>query len=142
MTSVLISLFKMFCDIILTALLLPICKIMKSGSCFKIGFIVSVISSTVPPQWNRTFTLCLFVVSRPFLIPDIIESPTIATAPFVYFALELCLVTFFCIGWMSLGWVLMDVVFLLSGAVVVLKIIGSYWLKLFSVVTVCIFFSG
>ena len=76
-----ISLFKMSRDIILRALLVPSCEIMKSDSHFKSGFIVLVISSTVPPLRNRTFTLYLFIISRSSLISKIVESPAIATVP-------------------------------------------------------------
>lgn len=52
----------------LVVLVVSTCKIFKSGSRFKIGFIVAVISSTVPPLSNHISTLCLFVVSRSSLM--------------------------------------------------------------------------
>ena len=51
----------------------------------KIGLILSSMSSIVPPLKKLTFTLCLSVLRSSSLIPDIIESPTMATVPFGYF---------------------------------------------------------
>ena len=42
-------------------------------------------SSIVPPLKNLTFTLCLSVLRSSSFIPDIIESPTMATVPFGHF---------------------------------------------------------
>lgn len=61
-------------DVILTVLLVLTCKRMEPGSLFKIGFVVSVMPSTVPPLRNCLFTLCMFVVSASSLISDISES--------------------------------------------------------------------
>ena len=76
-----ISLFKMSRDVILTALLVPTCEIIKSGPLFKIDLVLSVVSSTVPLLRNRTFPLRLFVISRSSLIRILLNPPR----------LELCL---------------------------------------------------
>ena len=76
-----ISLFKMSRDVILTALLVPTCEIIKSGPLFEIDLVLSVVSSTVPLLRNRTFTLRLFVISRSSLIRILLNPPR----------LELCL---------------------------------------------------
>ena len=172
-----ISLFKLSRDVLLRALLIPSCEIMKSDSHLKSGFIVLVISSTVPPLRNCIFTLYLFVISRSSLISKIVESPAIATVPLAIlhwlwsFVHRYChcfriylefleLINFFlhiilgeiflyCLHvayyylQMSFSCGFLDVVFLLlSDVVVVFKITGSFWLKLFSLVSVFIFFVG
>ena len=60
---------------------------MQKNENFRIHIIVSVISSIVPPQRNLTITLCLVVVGRSSLIPDIIEPLTFVTVPFRLHAL-------------------------------------------------------
>ena len=55
---------------------------MISASLFKIGFKVSIISSTILPLRNHGITLCYFVVGRSSLIPDIVDSPVLVTVPF------------------------------------------------------------
>ena len=66
-------------------LLVPIWRIIQFGSLFKICLILSSMSSIVPPLKKVTFTFCLSVLRSSSLIPDITESPTMATVRFGHF---------------------------------------------------------
>ena len=65
----------------LMASLVPTCKMMYSGLCRKIGFILSCMSLTLAP--GNLFTLTLrFWDSRPGCRPKTIESPAMQIVPF------------------------------------------------------------
>ena len=68
------------------AVLVPIWRIIQSGFLFKICLILSSMFSIVPPLKKLTFTLCLSVLRSSSLIPDISQSPTMATVRFGHFA--------------------------------------------------------
>ena len=68
------------------ALLFPIWRIIQSVFFFKICLILSSMFSIVPPLKKLTFTLCLSVLRSSSLIPDISQSPTVATVRFGHFA--------------------------------------------------------
>ena len=67
------------------ALLVLIWRIMQFGSLSKICLILSSMSSIVPPPKKLTFTLSLSVLRNSSLIPDITESPAMATVRFGHF---------------------------------------------------------
>ena len=63
------------------ASLVPMCQMMYSGLCRRIGFILSCMSLTLAPE--KLFTLTLrFRDSKPGSRPERIESPAIQIAPF------------------------------------------------------------
>ena len=63
------------------ALLVPTCKIMYSGLCRKIGFILPCMSLTLATEKLFTLTLC-FWNSRPGCKPETTESPVMHMVPF------------------------------------------------------------
>ena len=63
------------------ASLVPTCKMIYSGLCRKIGFILSCMSLTLAPEKRFTLTLH-FWDSRPGCRPETIEPPAIHAVPF------------------------------------------------------------